>query len=220
MKISQNVLPRTAALGLCAALLTVGCQSAGTGTAVGTGAGALAGAGIGALTGDSSDGVDMRQRALIGAGIGALAGGAAGYYMDQQQQQLNNQLQGSGVQVARRQDVIYLTMPGDVTFRTDSSMIEPHFYGPLNQIAGTVREYNQTFVDVIGHTDSTGSVEYNQQLSEERAQAVAHYLIGQGVQAERIVIRGMSETQPIAPNDTAPGRAANRRVEVVLTPFT
>lgn len=218
MEGSMTVRPYIVVL---AALAAAACQTQGHDrTLIGAGGGALAGAAVGALTGDSDDGVDMRQRALIGAGIGALAGGAVGYYMDRQAAELSRNLEGTGVAVRQQDEAIYLRMPADVTFRTGSAAIEPQFYGPLNQVAGSLREYPQTYVDVVGHTDSTGDQAMNQRLSEERANAVAQYLIGQGVHPARILVVGMGEMQPIATNDTPQGRTANRRVEMVLTPVT
>ncbi len=124
------------------------------------------------------------------------------------------------MQVARQGDVILLNMPGNVTFATDSANIQPQFYGTLNQVANTLKQYPQTLINVAGHTDSTGSAQHNQRLSEERALSVAQFLAGQGVQPERIMVRGYGFTRPIATNQTAQGRQANRRVEIEIRPFT
>ena len=182
-------------------------------TAIGAGVGAAGGAIIGAIAGD-------RKSALIGAGIGALAGGSVGYYMDQQEAKLRRQLQGSGVSVTRQGDTIILNMPGNITFATDSANISSDFYGVLGSVALVINEFKQTYVDIIGHTDSTGSAAYNQQLSEHRAQSVSRYLQSQGVLSSRLLVRGMGKTAPIASNDTAEGRRQNRRVEIMLTPLT
>ena len=203
-----------------AGLLIAACQQGpGGGTMLGAGAGAAAGAGIGLLTADGDDGTDQRQRALIGAGIGALAGGAVGYFLDQQEQQLNRDLQGTGVSVQRDGDTLDVIFP-DVTFRTDSAELEPQFYGPLNSVAGTLKQYRESYINVYGHTDSTGSTAYNQDLSERRAQAVAAYLAAQGVDPARMLTRGYGETLPIDTNETIDGRSRNRRVEVEIVPFT
>ena len=156
--------------------------------------------------------------ALIGAGIGALSGGAIGNYQDRQQAALNEKLRGTGVDVARKGDNITLNMPGNVTFAFNSANIDPQFYPVLNDVAAVLREYNQTVVEVAGHTDNIGSEEVNQRLSEQRAGAVAQYLQAQGVQQERLITVGGGKRYPIASNDTEAGRAANRRVEITLVP--
>ncbi len=184
-------------------------------TAAGAGLGALAGAGLGLLAGG-----DDRRNALIGAGIGALAGGGIGAYMDRQESQLRAQLQGTGVSVTRQGDHIVLNMPSNITFATDSSAIQPAFYSTLNSVALVLKEYNQTLVDVYGHTDSTGSESHNLRLSQQRAGSVADYLISQGTNSQRFAVIGLGETQPIASNDTEQGRAQNRRVEIRLSPLT
>ena len=183
-------------------------------TAKGAGIGALAGAVAGVIAGDS------RKSALIGAGIGALAGGAVGYYMDQQENKLRAKLQGSGVSVTRNGDNIILNMPGNITFATDSSNISADFYEVLSSVALVINEFEKTYVDITGHTDSTGAESYNMQLSVARANSVSGYFKSQGVLPQRIYTQGMGETQPIASNDTPEGRAQNRRVEILLTPVT
>ena len=183
--------------------------------AYGAGGGALAGAALGTLAGG-----DDGRNAAIGAALGALAGGAAGTYMDRQEAELRRRTQGTDIQVQRQGDQIALTMPSSVTFSVDSAQLKPEFYGPLNDVAATLVEYPSTAVDVVGHASSDGPDDYNMQLSERRASSVANYLSNQGVQPVRIRATGMGETQPVASNDTQAGRAANRRVEVLLTPVT
>ena len=182
---------------------------------------ALIGAGIGAvaglLSGDSA--TERRQHALIGAGAGALTGGAVGAYQDRQEAELRRQMAGTGVDVVRQGDNITLNMPGNVTFGFDQSNIQPQFYPVLNNVANTLRQYEQTVIEVAGHTDNTGAAAYNQQLSERRAQAVAQYLGGQGVNQQRIITVGAGMTRPIADNSTEAGRAQNRRVEITLVPI-
>jgi outer membrane protein OmpA-like peptidoglycan-associated protein len=185
--------------------------------------GALAGAAGGALLGyltNTNSGEQGRKNALIGAGVGALAGGAVGNYMDRQQAQLRAQLAGSGVDVQRQGDNIVLNMPSDVTFAVDQSDVQARFYPTLDQVADTLNQYPQTVIDVIGHADSTGADAYNQALSERRAASVASYLVSRGVLRDRLYVAGRGETQPIASNDTPEGRTQNRRVEVVVRPFT
>ncbi len=185
--------------------------------AIGAGIGAASGAVIGLITADSKN----RQRnALIGAGIGALAGGGIGYYMDVQEAKLRQRLRNSGVSVTRTGDQIMLNMPGNVTFATASSDINANFYEVLNSVAIVLNEYEKTTVDVIGHTDSVGSETYNQGLSEDRARSVAGYLSSQGILNARLLIAGMGESQPVAPNNTSEGRSQNRRVNIQIAPFT
>ncbi len=184
--------------------------------------GALIGAGIGAVIGliSGDDAVERRQRALIGAGVGALAGGSVGYYMDKQEAELRAQLEGTGVSVHRNGDNITLNMPGNVTFATDSSDLSPAFFDVLNSVGMVLDEYDQTVVEVAGHTDSTGTDSYNQALSERRASSVANYLRGQGVMGERLITVGMGERYPVANNGTVDGRQLNRRVEITMVPLT
>ncbi len=185
--------------------------------------GALGGAVIGALGGaliGGGDSTDRRQRAMIGAGVGALAGGGVGYYMDKQEAELTQRLRASGVSVTRVGNDIILNMPGNVTFATNSSDINAKFYDVLNSVSIVLKEYDKTLIDVTGHTDSTGSDQYNLELSQKRAQSVAAYLIGQSVDSRRFYIVGAGESQPIATNDTPQGREQNRRVEIRLSPLT
>ncbi len=186
-------------------------------TAIGAGAGAVLGAGAGAIF--AGEGDDL-EGAAIGGALGALAGAAVGQYMDRQQRQLNQELAGTGIEVDRRGDNIVLNMPGDITFAFDRADIAPQFNPVLDDVARTLVEYNQTTVNVIGHTDSVGTDQYNQGLSERRASAVAGALTARGVAAQRIYVQGMGESQPIASNDTEEGRARNRRVEIILQPIT
>ena len=180
--------------------------------------GAAAGAVAGLISGD--DAVERRQHALIGAGIGALAGGSIGYYMDKQEAELRAELEGTGVSVTRIGDNITLNMPGNVTFATDSSDLSPAIYDVLNSVGKVLGEYEQTVVEVAGHTDSTGAESYNQSLSERRAGSVSTYLQGQGVMSQRLITVGMGELRPVADNSSAAGRQANRRVEITMVPLT
>jgi len=187
-------------------------------TTKGAGIGAAAGAVVGLLTG--GDAAAHRKNALIAAGVGALAGGAIGNYMDRQEASLRHELAGTGVSVTRIGDNITLNMPGNITFKSDSAELDPSFYKVLNSVDLIVKKYNKTVVEVAGHTDSTGSAEYNQKLSERRANAVAQYLESQGLASNRVVTIGAGETRPVADNSTPEGRQANRRVELTLTPLT
>jgi outer membrane protein OmpA-like peptidoglycan-associated protein len=182
--------------------------------------GALIGAGIGAVAGllSGGDAVERRQRALVGAGVGGLAGAGIGAYQDRQEAALRRSLEGSGVDVVRQGDNITLNMPGNITFAFDSSNLQPQFYPVLDNVANTLNQYNQTVIEVAGHTDNVGTEAYNQQLSLQRANAVAAYLGGKGVIQQRMMIVGAGETRPIASNDTEAGRAQNRRVEITIVP--
>lgn len=184
------------------------------------GIGAGVGAAVGALGGSLIGGGDWRTRALIGAGVGALAGGAVGHYMDRQEAELRDRLAATGVGVKRVGDNIVLVMPSNITFGVDESNIKPNFYEVLNSVALVLDEYDKTLVDVMGHTDSTGSAQYNQDLSLRRAESVKSYLVSQGIDNRRFLVRGFGESQPIASNDTESGRAQNRRVEIQLSPLT
>jgi outer membrane protein OmpA-like peptidoglycan-associated protein len=211
---------------LCGALVIAGCQTTNPYTgeqqtskaAKGAGIGAAAGAVVGLLTGH--DAKQRRERALIGAGVGALAGGSVGYYMDVQEKKLRDQLQGTGVSVTRMGDNITLNMPGNITFKTDSADLNANFFKVLDSVGLVLKEYDKTIIEVAGHTDSTGSTEYNQALSERRAQTVAQYLEGKGLMEQRIITIGAGESHPVATNDTPEGRQLNRRVELTLAPIT
>jgi len=186
-----------------------------------TAGGAAIGAAAGALGGLFVGGSSRAQRnaVLIGAGLGAVAGGAIGNYMDRQEAELRAQLQGTGVSVSRVGDQIILNMPGNITFNTDQDAIKAQFYNVLNSVALVLNKYNQSLVDVFGHTDSTGSPAHNQELSERRAFSVAQYLSGRGVDARRVSIIGYGASQPIATNATEEGRSQNRRVEIQIAPL-
>jgi len=180
--------------------------------------GAAAGAVAGLITGDSS--MERKKRALVGAGIGALAGGGVGAYMDRQEMRLRQELDRTGVSVTRIGNNITLNMPGNITFATNSADLNAGFYDVLNSVSLVIDEFEQTVVEVAGHTDSTGTDQYNQALSERRAASVAAYLATRGVLRDRMIEVGMGEARPIADNSTDAGRQANRRVELTLVPLT
>jgi outer membrane protein OmpA-like peptidoglycan-associated protein len=181
---------------------------------IGTAAGAIAGAGLGTIAGG-----DDKRNAAIGAVVGGLAGAAVGGYMDEQQRKLEEATAGTGIEVDRVGDQIQLTMPSNVTFAVNSATIQPGFFKALDDVSATLVQYNDTSVDIIGHASSDGDNAYNMTLSQQRAQSVRNYLVSRGTQSVRINAIGMGETQPIADNATAEGRAANRRVEILLTPI-
>ena len=187
-------------------------------TGTGVIAGALGGALLGYLT-NTSDSEQGRRNALIGAGIGALGGGAVGAYMDRQQRELEAQLSGSGVGVARQGDNLVLRMPSDVTFASNQSSINPAFNATLDDVAAVLNRYDQSIVDIIGHADSDGAEDYNLDLSRRRASSVAQYLVSRNVLPDRLYVDGKGESAPIASNETAAGKAQNRRVEILIRPF-
>lgn len=179
--------------------------------------GAAIGAGVGAVVGLISGG-DKVERALIGAAIGGLAGGAIGNYQDRQERKLRDELAGTGVEVVRNSENITLDVPGGITFAVDSANVNNNFKPVLDKVAATLVEYDQTIIEVAGHTDSTGSESYNQSLSERRANSVASYLSSRGVPSQRLITVGGGELHPVASNDTAEGREQNRRVEITIVP--
>lgn len=210
------------ALVACSGLALSGCVSQGGGgyhTAQGAGLGALGGAATGAAVGALA-GHNAARSALIGAGIGVLAGGAVGAYMDSQEAELRQDLAGTNVQVQRQGDALLLTMPANVTFDVDSARIKPQFQGTLSEVARTLADNPQSYIEVYGHTDSTGSPEYNQDLSEQRAQSVVQFMQSNGVMPQRLFWQGHGETRPIADNDTPQGRQMNRRVQLRIVPHT
>ncbi|SDX31946.1 Outer membrane protein OmpA [Albimonas donghaensis] len=212
---------RVAGMAMCAAALLAGCAETvnDNGVTRRQGTGAALGAGLGAAAGLLVGG-DDRRNALVGAGIGMLAGAAAGTYLDSQERQLQKDLEGTGATVTNTGDALLVTLPGGVTFQTDSDKVTNNFKRPLNRVARTLNKYPSSYVDVIGHTDSTGDASYNMQLSQRRARSVAAELIQRGVANARIATAGMGETQPVASNETVDGRAANRRVEIKIVPAT
>lgn len=215
---------RKALILAAAAALIVGCTTnpytgeerasrTVTSGAGGAAAGAAAGAIGGAIAGSPGKG------AAIGAAAGAAIGVGIGVYQDRQQAKLRERLAASGVSVTRDGDNIILNMPSDITFAVNQSDINPGFYETLNSVAIVLKEFNKTGVSVYGHADSTGPEDYNMQLSQRRALSVSNYLAAQGVAPGRLQAIGFGESRPIANNSTDAGRAANRRVEIVIDPI-
>lgn len=204
------------ATATASALFLAGCTAnpyQPSNTVKGTAGGAVGGAALGAVVAGSGK---RNEGALVGALLGAAIGGGIGHYMDQQEAHLRQELQGTGVDVNRVGDEIQLVMPGSITFATNEDRIEAAFHETLNNVANVLRQYDQTLIDVEGHTDSTGSLQYNQQLSERRAQSVAQYLINSGVSPMRVTTRGFGPSMPVASNDNTHGRSLNRRVEIKI----
>jgi outer membrane protein OmpA-like peptidoglycan-associated protein len=210
-------------VGIVVACVTAGCTTVNPYTREQQTSSAVKGAGIGAAVGAVAGLLtkgDKLENALIGAGVGALAGGGVGYYMDVQEAKLRQRLEGTGVSVTRVGDNITLNMPSSITFALNSADLNAQFYNALDGVSLVLKEYNKTVVEVAGHTDSSGSDQYNQQLSQRRASAVASYLGSHGVNNQRLLTIGAGESYPIASNDTESGRAANRRVEMTIVPIT
>lgn len=151
------------------------------------------------------------------AGCGAIGAGI-GAYMDTQENELRKQLIDSGVQVQREGDNIRLIMPSNITFDTNHSNLKASFTEVLNSIVLVLNHYPDTTLNIVGHTDSVGSDSYNLTLSNNRANAVAQYLVSQNVSPSRVTARGAGERNPVANNGTESGRAFNRRVELSIAP--
>ena len=163
---------------------------------------------------------EVRKRALKDAGIRTLAFGSVGAYMDYQEAKLRQRLKRTGVSISRKGNHIILTMPGNITFDFGSANLKSRFYEVLNSVAIVLDEYERTYIDVYGHTDSIGSHKYNNKLSKRRARCVAEYLVAQGCNGQRFSIQGFGETRPIASNNDKSGRSKNRRVEIEISPLT
>lgn len=213
----KKVIAIASVLGLVACTTTdpyTGEQKT-TNSTTGAVIGAVAGAAIGVA---SSSKKDRGKGALTGAVAGGAIGGGVGHYMDRQEAELRQKLQGSGVQVRRDGNTISLIMPGNITFETDQYSIRPEFHDVLDSVALVLAEYKDTNVNIAGHTDSTGSDNYNQMLSERRAQSVREYLGQRKVDYGRMNAVGYGPRYPIASNSSTSGRAQNRRVEIELVP--
>ncbi|MEO3413279.1 OmpA family protein [Roseovarius sp. CAU 1744] len=175
--------------------------------------GGLVGAGLGAIVSD-----DKGKGALIGGVAGATVGAGIGYSLDRQEAELRQQLDNDGITITNTGDRLILSMPQDILFATDSFRVSGGLRSDLLKVAASLNQYPQSTVQVVGHTDNTGSAAYNQDLSVRRANAVADVLMDGGVAFNRINAFGRGEDQPIASNLTEAGKAQNRRVEIVILP--
>jgi outer membrane protein OmpA-like peptidoglycan-associated protein len=218
-------LAKVVATAATVSILISGCATDGTMTETGKGAtigtlgGAALGAAIGSLSGDAGKG------ALIGAIGGALAGGMVGAYMENQRKEfekaLAEEISAGVIRVEKLpNDQLLVGMTGETTFEVDSDQIKPGFYSTMDKISGIVNQYGKTELKVAGHTDSTGSAQHNQTLSERRAMSVERYLEGDGVVPQRIYAAGYGKNQPVADNTTEAGRRLNRRVDITIVPIT
>jgi outer membrane protein OmpA-like peptidoglycan-associated protein len=197
-----------------------GCETMDEGqrrTATGAGVGAAAGAAIGALGNDSNRGRGAAAGAALGAAAGALGGYVWNKRMEDQQKQIQQQTQGTGVEVTRTADNrLQINIPGDIAFDSGQAVIRPNFRSALDNFAQSLQQNPSTTVTIVGHTDSTGSPGVNEPLSLQRADATRDYLVTRGVAANRFQIDGRGAREPVANNDSEAGRARNRRVEIFL----
>ena len=198
------------------ALSLVGCTGLEAGNGAYTAGGAAGGAALGAIAGQVI-GKDTKGT-LIGAAVGSLLGMGWGAYRDNQEKELKAKLQGTQAEVKKDGNALVINLPGGVTFASDSANITSSFYSALNGIAQSLNNYPETRIQVNGYTDSTGNDAHNQELSQRRANAVAQYLVAQGVSSSRIVANGFGSSNPITSNSTQEGRLQNRRVEIKILP--
>ena len=221
MNLNQcNIIKRIAIFGVLTIFLLASCATQNKtqkGALVGAGGGAIAGAIIGQLIGKDTEGT------LIGAAIGAAVGGAAGAgvgnMMDNQERDMRQALADSEAAAVRREgNLLAITLRGDVTFDHDSAIVRTGLYSEIERIANVMMQYPDTLIRVEGHTDSTGSEQYNLDLSARRAVAVKNLIVQKGVFASRVETITYGESRPIATNETEAGRQMNRRVEIKIAP--
>lgn len=191
--------------------LIAGCANmnkATQGAIIGGGAGTVVGGVIGKAAGNTAAG------AIIGAAVGGSAGAAIGHYMDKQAAELQRDLENAKVE--RVGEGIKITFNSGILFDVDRSELRPAAQANLVDLAKVLKKYEDTEIMVQGHTDATGSDDHNLSLSRSRAGAVSEFLAGKGVRSGRIEESGLGETAPVASNESADGRQANRRVEVAI----
>jgi len=200
------------------AITLIGCATqTQTGTLVGAGVGTAVGAAAGQAIGHDTSSTLIG--AAIGAAAGGLAGAAIGNYMDKQEQSMRQALANSeAASIRREQEVLAVTFKSDFFFDVNSSTLLPAAYDELERVSKVLKQYPETNIQISGHTDSTGSDDYNQKLSEKRAEAVKNALVGMGVNPSRITSIGYGKSKPIANNNTEAGRQQNRRVEIRIIP--
>ncbi|MDE2613268.1 MAG: OmpA family protein [Burkholderiales bacterium] len=212
---NRHFILRPAAAAVVISVLLAGCANMSEreqGTAKGAGIGALGGAVIGAVTGNSAG-----TGAVIGGAVGAVAGNLWSKRMEDRRKALEASTQGTGVEVSRTADnQLKVNVPSDVSFDSGSAAIKPPLRSVLDPFAESLRNDPNARLDIIGHTDNTGSDAVNNPLSLARARSVRDYLVERGVAASRIEVSGRGEREPVADNSTEAGRARNRRVEIYL----
>lgn len=210
-------------LTLCSVVLLSGSllfSSCGTwtntakGTAIGVGGGAAVGAGIGALAGNTALGT------AIGAALGGTAGALIGKKMDKQKKELEATLpEEATIETINEGEALRVTFDSGILFATNSSTLSDASRSALRKLAESLNQNPDTDIKIVGHTDNTGNVDYNQTLSEKRAKSVFDYLmVDQGVSSKRMEFEGKGIHEPIADNSTVEGRALNRRVEIIILP--
>ncbi|BAU47653.1 flagellar motor protein MotB [Sulfurifustis variabilis] len=186
--------------------------------------GAIIGAASGAVLGGIASKNDRKKGVLLGAVGGGIAGAAVGHYMDKQKQDLEKVLtqerSTGAIQIEKMQgDVLRVTMTDQTAFEFDSAEIKPGFYSTMDKISEVVNRYGKTHLTIVGHTDNVGTAQYNQKLSERRAQSVQQYFGNRGVIPERLAAEGRGLAAPRASNATPEGRRLNRRVEIYIEPI-
>lgn len=199
---------------LCVAVLLSGCGASKTvkGAGIGVGAGGAVGAGIGALAGNTALG------AVIGAAVGGTAGALIGKKMDKQKKELEQSVPDATIETVNNGEALKVTFDSGILFATNSSTLSDASKSALRNFATSLKQNPDTDIKIIGYTDNTGKVDYNQLLSEKRAKSVYDYLMMQGVSSDRMTYEGRGVHDPVASNDTPEGRALNRRVEIVILP--
>lgn len=208
------LLATTGVLALGACATTTDPYGNPTGNMSKTQQGALAGAVVGGLIGAG----ESSENAIKGAVIGATAGAVGGSILDQQQKALQQSLNNPNIRIVNNGSYLTVVMPESTLFATDSSAVGAQGQNDLYTIARNLNQYPNSRIQVVGHTDSTGSAAYNQDLSERRARSVSGLLSAGGVSTSRIATSGRGASAPVASNDTAAGRAQNRRVEIMIVP--
>lgn len=196
-------------LGLSGAMVTAGCaRNAQRGAVIGAAGGAVVGGAVGAASGSTAKGV------IIGAAVGGAAGAIIGDIMDRQARELEREIEGATVE--RVGEGIQVTFASGLLYDFDSDRLRPEARTNLAALARSLADHPGENLLIVGHTDSVGTVVYNQRLSERRAESAMQYLVSQGIDRDRIATTGLGETEPKAENATEAGRQTNRRIEVAI----
>lgn len=207
---------RTVSAMVALAIAVTACADM-TPTQRGTATGAGIGAGIGALIGSSTGGGQAAGGAVLGAAAGALIGNIWSKRMENQKREMEQATRGTGIEVSQTADNrLKMDIPSDISFDVNRADIKPNFRSILDRFASTLHDNPNTTVDIVGHTDNTGSDAINDPLSVERATRARDYLTARGVAPNRIAIAGRGSHEPVASNDDNAGRARNRRVEIYV----
>ena len=216
----MKLTPKIAVVATISALALSGCVS-NTAQPMGerTQSGAIIGGMVGGFLGANASEENRLRNAALGAAAGAVAGGAIGATLDRQAQDLRGSLSNDQIMIRNTGNELIVTMPDGILFDIDSAAIRANLQSDIRALARNLQQYPDTTVDVIGHTDNTGSAGYNQDLSARRAQAVAGVLLEQGVSPARVRAFGRGESEPVASNLTPEGRQQNRRVEIIIRPI-